>query len=88
MQQPTLTLVVSSSCHLCEDAKRALDEVASELRLDVRLVEAASPEGWALLARYRAGMLPLAILDGEWFSAGRLPRKKLRKELEARQVPA
>ncbi|MEX2556092.1 MAG: glutaredoxin family protein [Actinomycetota bacterium] len=88
MTPPTLTLVVSSSCHLCEDARRSLEELASEFRLDVRLVDAASPEGWALLARYRAGLVPLAILDGEWFSAGRLPRRKLRKALEARQVPA
>jgi len=88
MTQPTLTLVVSSSCHLCEDAKLVLEEIASEFRLALRLVDAASPEGWALLARYRAGLLPLAILDGEWFSAGRLPRRKLRKALEARQVPA
>lgn len=86
--RPTLILVVSSSCHLCEEAQGALAEMVPEFDLDVRIVDAASSEGWALIARYRAGLLPLAILDGAWFSAGRLPPKKLRRALERRAVSA
>lgn len=88
MPRSTLVLAVSASCHLCEDAQEASAEMAADFELDVRIVDAASSEGWALLSRYGAGLLPLAILDGEWFSAGRLPRRKLRKVLEERRVPA
>lgn len=84
----TLTLVVASFCHLCEDAEGALGNLAAEFDLEVRIVDAASPEGWALLSRYHAGLLPLAVLDGAWFSAGRLPRRKLRRVLETGSVPA
>lgn len=84
----SLVLVVSASCHLCEDAQAAVTDLAPPFDLEVRIVDAASSEGWALLSRYGAGMLPLAILDGEWFSSGRLPRKKLQRELERRRVPA
>lgn len=83
-----VTLVSGSACHLCEDARAALDECAAEFGIDVRIVDAASSEGWALLARYRPALLPLILLDGEVFSTGRLPRKKLRHRLQSRTVPA
>ncbi len=34
------------------------------------------------------GMFPLVLVDGAFFSVGRLPRKKLRKLLVARAVVA
>ena len=82
MKSRVATLVTTSSCHLCEDAREALAGFAREQALDVRIVDAASPEGWALLGRFRPGLLPLLLLDGEPFSIGRLPRKKLRRALE------
>lgn len=82
MRPKDATLVTTSSCHLCEDARETLATFARRYRLDVRIVDAASPEGWALLGRFRPGMLPLLLLDGEMFSGGRLPRKKLLRRLE------
>lgn len=81
MEPARVTLVTTSGCHLCEDAKEALDELAGEFPLQVRVVDAASPEGSALLARYRPALQPLVLLEGESFSTGRLPRRKLRKAL-------
>lgn len=77
-----VTVVTTSSCHLCEEAKAELAEIANEFSLTVRTVDASSPEGWALLAQYRPALLPLVVLNGELFSVGRLPRKKLRRTLE------
>ncbi len=82
MSAPRLVLVTSPNCHLCRDAREAVEELAGEFLLDVQIVEAASPEGRALIARHRPALQPLVVLDGETFSAGRLPRRKLRRALE------
>jgi len=37
-----------------------------------------------LVQKYRASMSPLVLLDGEFFSHGRLPRRKLAKRLQQR----
>jgi hypothetical protein len=36
------------------------------------------------MARHRAPMSPLVLLDGTFFSSGRLPRRKLEKLLKSR----
>lgn len=80
-----VTVVHAPACHFCEDAQDALAEISRELRadvdLDVELVEAAGPHGQRLLAEHGAGMFPLVLLDGAFFSSGRLPRRKLRAVL-------
>jgi len=48
----------------------------------VREVDIASAEGRRILERYRPPMPPAVLVDGELFSSGRLPRKKLRRYLE------
>lgn len=78
-----MVIVTTSGCHMCEDAVAALDRLSCEFPLRVRVVDAASAEGWALVGRHRPAMMPLVLLDGEPFSVGLLPRKKLRRRLEA-----
>lgn len=85
LEQPAdVVLVGSPGCHLCADADAVLAELGREVV--VEHVDAASDRGVALLRRHRAAMLPLVLLDGAFFSAGRLPRNKLRKRLEQRAV--
>jgi glutaredoxin len=82
---PTVVTVVHSpACHFCEDATETLAEIGRDFPLTVELVEAGEPRGEALVREHRAPMYPLVLVDGEFFSSGRLPRKKLRKVLEAR----
>jgi hypothetical protein len=81
---PLVTVVRTYACHLCEDATAALDELAGRYPLRVRLVDAATPEGTALVRRHRAAMFPLVLIDGQFFSAGRLPRRKLCRLLDGR----
>lgn len=77
-----VVVVTSPACHLCEDALEGLAELASEFQLSVREVALESYEGAALFERFRPPMPPAVIVDGQLFSAGRLPRKKLRHRLE------
>lgn len=85
-QRPArLTLVTAPGCHLCEDARTGvtrLSERGAPIELDV--VEATSPRGLALLAEHRPAMNPLVLIDDRYFSAGRLPIRKLQALLARR----
>lgn len=83
-----VTVVHAPDCHLCDDARAALAELGRTYPLTVELVAAAEERGAALLRRHRAGLFPLVLLDGEFFSAGRLPRRKLAKLLTGRVTAA
>ena len=82
--QLAVTVVHAPACHFCLDAENALAELSERFAIDVRRIEIDSPEGRALVAHHRPAMNPLVLLDGLFFSAGRLPRKKLTKLLLAR----
>jgi hypothetical protein len=88
MSQPprptSVTVVRTTACHFCDDALKALAEIGREASLTVEVVEAHAPHGIALLRRHRAAMFPLVLVDGGYFSVGRLPRRKLRTLLDAR----
>ena len=73
-----IVLVHAPACHFCEDARAALDEFRRDYDLAVDLVEAGSATGQDLVARHRPAMFPLVLVDGAFFSVGRLPRGKLR----------
>jgi glutaredoxin len=81
-----VTMVHAPACHYCEDARAALAELAVDYPIEVDLVAAEEPRGEALIAEHRAAMFPLVLVDGRYFSSGRLPRRKLRKYLDVRAV--
>lgn len=87
-RRTAVTLVHSPACHFCEDASATLAALAAAHPLDVTTHALESPEGAALVARHRPAMNPLVLVDGEFFSAGRLPRKKLLRLLERRASAA
>ena len=81
-----VTLVDAPACHLCDDAKSTLEAMAQSYPMTVHVVSIGSGSGHALMQRHRAPMSPLVLLDGQYFSAGRLPRRKLERRLaEARR---
>jgi hypothetical protein len=84
MPTTTITLVTAPACHLCADARAALAELGHERPISIDVVGADSDRGAALVARHRPAMFPLALVDGVFFSAGRLPRRKLHAMLAAR----
>ncbi len=83
-----VTVVHATACHFCDDARAALTELAREYPLRIEPVPADSPHGQTLLRTHAVGMFPLVLLDGAFFSQGRLPRKKLRKALDTRTEAA
>lgn len=80
----SVSVVDAPACHLCEDALEVLAALATEHPLVVIRIAGGSPEGRALMARHRAPMSPLVLVDGELFSWGRLPRRKLLRLLDER----
>ena len=86
MREPTIevTLLESPGCHLCADARSALEELGPRYRLSIRSVDTHSPEGLGLVERHRPALLPLVLVDGRSFSTGRLPRRKLERYLAGR----
>lgn len=83
-ERPVVTVAESPACHLCDDAKQALAALARDFPLTIRVVGIETEEGRALVAEHRPAMAPLVLVDGAFFSAGRLPRKKLIKLLQTR----
>ena len=79
-----ITVVESEGCHFCAEAHSVLSELATRYPLAVETVDIRSDTGRELMARHRAPMSPLVLLDGAYFSSGRLPRRKLTKVLEQR----
>lgn len=81
---PEVILLVTTGCQYCEDALAELTARADrgELVLDVVFVESAY--GRVLQATHRPGMFPLVLLEGQRFSVGRLPRRKLDRTLARR----
>jgi hypothetical protein len=78
------TLVHAEACHLCEDARAVLAEFAANYPIAVECVSASEPAGQELVTRHRAPMFPLVLVDGAFFSYGRLSRGKVRALLQAR----
>jgi Glutaredoxin-like domain (DUF836) len=80
-----VTVVEAPACHLCEDAKSALAVLAGSYPLRINVVSITEQAGLALMQEHRAPMSPLVLLDGAYFSSGRLPRRKLEKRLAKAQ---
>jgi len=81
-----VTLVEAPACHLCVDAKSTLAVLAHRYPMTIQVLSIGSVDGGVLMARHRAPMSPLVLLDGLYFSSGRLPRRKLERWLEKARV--
>lgn len=94
-----VTVVEAPACHYCDDALEALHAMAREMAstatgsllpstlLEIETVNVRDPRGAALMRDHRAAMSPLVLLDGEFFSQGRLPRRKLAAALRPQGTP-
>ena len=81
-----ITVVSAPACHFCHDAEAALVELAAQHPISVETIQADSDAGRALISQHRPAMMPLVLLDAQFFSAGRLPRRKLTKTLASREA--
>lgn len=79
---PQVTVVESPSCHFCADAHEALHRLAEDGHVfTVTTLDVRDPAGQQLMRQHGAGMSPLVLVDGAFFSQGRLPRRKLARHL-------
>jgi hypothetical protein len=80
-----IVVVTSPGCHLCVSALAEIEELATEFPLNLRTVDIGSPEGADILRAHRPPAPPVFLVDGEFLGFGRLPRRKLRKLLQAKE---
>ena len=83
---PHVTVVRTPACHFCHDAEETLSAFAYAGTVALTILEADSDEGRALIDRHRPALAPLVLLDGEFFSSGRLPKHKLARTLGAARL--
>ena len=78
----TITIVTAPGCHFCTSAQETVRRLVTE-GAAVRLVtvDIQSEAGLRLVAHHRPAMNPLVLLNDHYFSAGRLPERKLRATL-------
>ena len=81
MLVPAVTLLVTTGCHYCEDARGELTARADRGDLKLTVVSVDTEQGRALQTTHRPSMFPLVLVDGKPFSVGRLPRRKLDRAL-------
>jgi glutaredoxin len=84
MSIPTITVVHTSACHFCLDALDTLAGLGDEIQVDS--IEADSVAGMALVDTHRPTMFPLVLVNGAFFSQGRLPRGKLKALIGSQQA--
>ncbi|MFS0703285.1 glutaredoxin [Cellulomonas sp. 179-A 9B4 NHS] len=83
-----ITVVQVSACHYCAEAEQTLQDLAADFDFEVVRVPVLSAHGQQLVALHRPAMAPLVLLDGVFFSAGRLPAKRLAALLTRRRESA
>jgi glutaredoxin len=79
-----VTLLTQEDCAFCEVAKEILARLGREYPLAIREVDLATAEGQRLATSVGVLFAPGVLLDGEPFSYGRLPERKLRRHLQRR----
>ncbi|MGA4506529.1 glutaredoxin [Propionibacteriaceae bacterium G1746] len=82
---PHVVLVTTTACHFCDAAHEELFARQARGQITLEVLPATSPRGQQLLAQHRPAMFPLTLVDGQFFSAGRLPVRRLDRAIPERQ---
>ena len=85
MPAPRLTLLAKPGCHLCDDARAIVLEVAGERGLEVDERNILDDE--TLLAQY-AEEIPVLLIDGRVHTIWRVDPDRLRRALDSREASA
>ena len=85
MTAPTrVTVLTQDDCTFCDHAKDTLARLAADYPLSIEEIRLDTPAGQALAAGEGVFFAPGVLLDGAFFSHGRLSEKKLRRTLDRR----
>jgi glutaredoxin len=80
-----LTVLTQTSCTFCDQAKETLGRLRQEHPFDIVEVSLDTDEGRTLGERHGVLFAPGILIDGAFFSFGRLSERKLRRELQRRE---
>lgn len=67
--QPIVTFYTKAGCHLCEEAREMLEEIATEIEYDLTEIDIRSDMALFELYRYR---IPVIIVDETHMVEGRI----------------
>jgi glutaredoxin len=79
-----VTLLTQRSCTFCEHAKETLARLGEEQAFETEEVSLETEQGRALGERHGILFAPGVLVDGTFFSFGRLSERKLRRALQRR----
>jgi thiol-disulfide isomerase/thioredoxin len=80
-----ITLLSQSWCGLCDHAKEVLSRIGADYPLRITEIDLAGEEGQRLAARAGVLFAPGVLVDGEFFSFGRISERRLRRILDQRR---
>jgi glutaredoxin len=83
--KPRITLYTRAGCHLCEDAKRAIQAARRTADFDYEEVDIDGNDGDRELRRRYNDEVPVVAINGVKAFKYRVEAKELLKKLEARQ---
>ena len=84
MRHPTLVLVTTDDCHLCDHAHGVLSQLARQVQFELSEVDWETPEGQALVGSGGVPFPPALYMDGGLVAYGRLSERRLRALLAER----
>ena len=67
--RPTVTFYTKAGCHLCDDAREMLEEIAAEIEYNLTEIDIRSDTALFELYRYR---IPVIIVDETQMVEGRI----------------
>ena len=77
-----VTLLTQTSCTFCDQAKETLARLSRERPFEMEEISLETEEGRALGERHGVVFAPGVLVNGAFFSFGRLSERKLRRELQ------
>ena len=77
-----VTLLTQTSCAFCDQAKETLARLSREQPFETEEISLETEKGRALGERHGVVFAPGVLVDGAFFSFGRLSERKLRRELQ------
>jgi glutaredoxin len=80
MANPQITLIGKPGCHLCDDARKVITAVLSDLNIGVAIAEQSILDDSALFERY-SEEIPVVLIDGEVHTIWRVDPRRLRTAL-------
>ena len=77
--QPQVTFYTKAGCHLCEEARDMLDDIAAETEYELTEIDIRSDPAIFEQYRYR---IPVIIINGETLLEGRIAYRDLAKAFQ------